>query len=158
QPIILADGKPLIVPTCYVGAARIRLLPPENVNLQAQPGEILLVFEVTAEPRLQVFRPMGEPIITRAFDDQAQNLTPMEQKPGADPGNPRALRWQALGGNPMSGAPMQRLIPVRLKVGDKKAQFLKDLAGNFSVEVQAPSEPVAMIDNVLHAKGQTAKG
>src|SRR5262249_42784690 len=46
----------------------------------------------------------------------------------------------------------------RLKLGEKKAQMLKELVGNIAVQVEGPSEPLVVIDNVLNAKGQTAKG
>ncbi len=169
QQIILADGKPLDVPTSYAGAARIRLLPPASVNMSAMPGEILLVFEVTAEPRLQVFRPQGTPTFTVAKDDQGQNLNVIEQaninmpgvpqiqiqpfpnpNPAIQPANPMFQPF-----NPSFG---QRIIPVRVKLGDKKAQALKELKGTIPVEVSLPSQPVMTIANVLQAKGQSVNG
>jgi hypothetical protein len=158
QKIVLADGKPLSVPTSYAGSVRIRLLPPASVNMQANAGETLLVFELSAEPRLQVFRPQGAPNIIRVKDDQGQNLTTVEQ-PAAPQANPGPFQFpQIQPGNPFGVPAQQRFISVRLKLGQKKAEFIKELTGTISAEVKIPPEPVITIDNVLQAKGKTVKG
>ena len=139
QQIVLIDGKPLTVPTSYAGAVRVRLLPPASVKMQAQPGEVLLIFEVSAEPRLKVFRPQGVTNIL-AKDNQGQSLMLAD-----------------FNASPLNSL-QRRIIPVRLKLGDQKAQLIQELKGNISVEVVLPAEPVMTIDNVLQAKGQTVKG
>lgn len=159
RTITLADGKTSKVPTCYSGAVRVRLLPPSQFNMTKQPGETLLVFDVAPEPRLQGFQLQGTPSITQAVDNQGQSLMVALDAPQANPNQPVAV------GNVIMAAPFNphmvgqiRPLPVRLKLGDKKADSLKELNGTLTALVQLPPEPLVVVENVLKSAGQTAKG
>ena len=187
QQFMLADGKPLEVPTVYAGAVRIRLLPASTFNMAIQPGETLLVFEVTAEPRLQSFNVVGMPQITKAIDDLGQTLTVVNQVIGKQMPNvnvpniqiqppngqpvPKVQPAPRQGKLPAQAQPqpaiapgfarinygMQRIVTVRLKLGEKQAKMIKELTGTLTVQFMSPPEAVATIDNVMQAKGQSAK-
>ena len=45
----------------------------------------------------------------------------------------------------------RQYLTVRLKLGEKKAKALKELTGNFSAQVLAPTEALMTVDNVLIA-------
>src|SRR5262249_22412299 len=52
--ITLIDGKPKDLPTAYVGAVRVRALPPNSpvVGAPKREGEILFALQVSPEPKL----------------------------------------------------------------------------------------------------------
>jgi hypothetical protein len=52
----------------------------------------------------------------------------------------------------------QRLVPVRLKLGEKKAKQLKELSGNIPVQMLAPPEAIITVENVLKAAGSKTQG
>jgi len=171
----VADGKPVELPTVYAGAVRIRLLPPSSVNMVTPVGEALLVFEVTHEPRLQSFNILGNPAITKAMDDLGQTLTVVEAvapapvapgpngpavKPNIKVKQPAVQPQPANPPQAMIVRPnfnMQRIVTVRLKLGDKETRSLKELNGTLTAQVLGQPEPSATIDNVLQAKGMSAK-
>jgi len=160
RQFVLADGKPTEYPTSYFGAVRVRLLPA-GPNAKAQAGETLMLMEVTAEPRLQNFQITSSPSIVRALDDQGQLLAAIEQPANNNPNfgqpNPPPFAFP----NPFNQIGnqnnQQRTFPIRLKLGEKQAKSLKELEGTMTVSVQLPPAPVATINNVLKAAGESAK-
>ena len=139
QAITLIEGNQPKVPTCLAGAVRFRLLPPEFANRTCPPGEAVLVFEVTAEPRLKIVRIEGMPILSKAIDDQKQKLAAVEQEDDPLPiAMPNVRLRKGIGGFNQQSAS----IPVlRLKLGDKLATNLKELTGNLVMQVESASEP-----------------
>lgn len=167
--IVLTDGKPRELVTVLAGTVRIRVLP--RVEGAAPPaGETELWLDVTAEPRLQDFGVIGAPRIDKVVDDQGQSLA-MALAPAEPPkenGNNFMVNGNAIlivngkvlgpGGAPVGEFPKQRQVPVRLKLGEKAAKTLKELSGSLAVQALKETEPLATVDNILKAAGQTVKG
>jgi hypothetical protein len=167
--LAVAGGKAQAVPTAYSGSVRIRALPDRVPGTRAGAREAVVVLDVAAEPRLEGARVSGTPVITRALDDQGQNLTVI---PDADaPPNGLILRrrnglilrapvgWGNGIGNDLSPyAADGRQAVVRLKRGDKQAKALKELTGRLPLEVLLPPEPMVAVNNVLKAAGRTFRG
>jgi len=173
----LVNGKPNKMPTCYAGSVRIRVVR----TTAAANGEIDIVVEVAGEPRLLDFAPSGQPVITKAVDDQGQLLSPlgMPDAPPAMPpmanngiGNNGAGNGQGKGngnGNVGNGVfiagvstpPTEGFksfqVTLRLKAGEKQAKKLAELSGKLKVQTKVDTQPLLAIDDVLKAAGKTAK-
>jgi hypothetical protein len=152
--IVLRDGTPEKVPTCYHGALRIRLLPANRAQIAvapAQKGEVVFILEVTPEPRLQAFTVVGTPRLEKAVDDAGQQLTQaMEPMDGVNVVSARIV-------NPYYASVRQ--LPLRLKVDEKQAGAKVTLTGSLSVQAQWPlPEPLIVVEDVMKAAGKVAKG
>src|SRR6202011_35641 len=66
----LTAGKPVDAPVFVAGSIRVRLVRATTLA----GGEIELVFDVNAEPRLEGFGSGGQPRVEKALDDQGQKL------------------------------------------------------------------------------------
>lgn len=159
--IVVKDGKPSEVPACYSGAVRIRLLPadqPRQIAVQpAKAGEVLLILEVTSEPRLQNFMVLGARA-EKMIDDQGQALTmAMEPMPN-NPNDPAGFGGIAAPAFRVYPYGMQRQVALRIKLGDKQAKSLKELTGTISAQTLSAPEALISVDDVLKAAGKTAKG
>jgi hypothetical protein len=150
--IQLVDGKPKPTPTAYAGAVRIRV-----AGTEVKDGELIVTLDVACEPRLQDFSLVASPRIDKAVDDQNQALLmAMEQVRPND--NAAAVSAIITRYNMYPQAGSSRRIPVRLKLGDKQAKGLKELAGSLSAQALTQTEALVTVDNVLKAAGQTVKG
>jgi hypothetical protein len=156
-PIVVKDGKLQPVPTEYAGAVRIRALPARAAAGQPRTaGETVLQLEVSAEPRLQGFTLEGSPTVRKAVDDQGQHLSAVPDPAGQAVAANAAAVWQTTVA--AGGSSARQVATVRLKLGEKQAQTLRELQGSLTAKVLAPTEPLVVVDNVLKAAGQTAKG
>jgi hypothetical protein len=165
--IVLANGKPESVPTCYAGPFRIRL---KTSTIKGDKGKNLLQvnFDVAAEPRLKGWSLIGNPTIERAIDELKQQLS-MALPPRADDvaavmggmrgnvqvwiNNGRLLR-SYYRGNPEK----RNSISVHLQPGEKPAKLLKELKGTFSASTRTAPAPLITVDNVLQATGKFFRG
>jgi RNA polymerase sigma factor (sigma-70 family) len=109
--ILLADGKPPSLPTDDRSAVRVRALP--RATGIAPDGDVLLVLEVVAEPKVSLMA-YGTIKITKATDDQGQNLEP------------------AASGAPEAGVGLR---PVRLKPGAKPSKSLAEVRGTITLRL-----------------------
>jgi hypothetical protein len=158
--IVVRDGTPEKIPTCYHGALRIRLLPASRASIAVQPrkeGEALFILEVDPEPRLQQFSVVGSPRLDKAMDDQGQELALVMEPMGSDPTglnvSTRTVYYSPYGGV------LQRQVALRLKLSEKHAKNLKQLTGTLTVQaLSANPEAIISVDEVLKAAGKTAKG
>lgn len=132
--IQVMPGKPNPVPTSYAGAVRVRAYT-EAGN---QKGEVAIRLDLAAEPRLQNFSVSGSPRVDRASDDQGQSLSYV-----MDPTQSVALLRQA---------------KLHFKLGDKRAESLKELRGSLTAQALMPTETLVSVPNILQAAGKTAKG
>jgi hypothetical protein len=142
----------------------VRVVPRDKAGqVAAKAGEVVLVLDVAAEPRLQQFRIIGTPRIDKAIADDGQALT-MGMEPATNSANDpmqvfannivvlRGLRAD-------TGLPIaQRFVPIRLKVGDKQPKTLKELSGSLSAEAMTQTEALVKVGNVLKSAGRTVKG
>ncbi len=156
QPLTLIDGKTQDFPSCYVGAVRVRLLPPNKARMKNKEGEALFVFQVAVEPHLNLAIIQNGLTITRAIDDQNQKLTAVE-KPAADNVARPNFRLANPATSPDGAAIVTRTFAVSMKLGEKQAKSLKELTGSVIVNAQLPASVAAAIDNVLKAQNQTIK-
>jgi hypothetical protein len=156
--IMLMDGKPPHLPTCYTGSVRIRALPP-STPVQSFPkrdGEILFALEAFPEPKLQLLSVLGVRI-DKALDDQGQNLgvaMAVGEAPGPAGGGFGVARTMIARPVFLGGA---RQVPIRLKKGDKESKSLKELKGAIEAQVRTPAEPLLTVDDVLKSAGKTVK-
>jgi hypothetical protein len=160
--IVLADGKPEKVPTCYAGAFRIRARTAPGKDRQSPA----VVFEVTAEPRHLGWSFIGNPRLDRAGDDRGQSCTLVpEDRPidgtvrvwgpnGAVQMQMDVVYWQ----HGASSLPLKRTIQIQIKLGSKLGQVLKELAGRITVEARTSRQDLIVVDNVLKAGGKTTRG
>lgn len=146
QPINVTDGKPVAYPTHYNGSVRLRALPASfagkcNVPPQRE-GEVLVILEVTAEPRLQGFFVKGEPRIDKALDDQGQALFP-------NPDGPLDPSQQSRGGT--------RYVPLRFKSEKAASTAIKELTGAITTQVLGERTELASLADPLKAAGKSFK-
>jgi hypothetical protein len=169
--ILLADGQPKAVPTCYAGSVRIRALkegPDFGVPLPGPgkaPGEkdetTVVWLEVRPEPKVQI-QFIESAAIGKAEDDKGQKLEkaapPAPAAPGGAPGaGPAAVAIPIpIGMFPSAGGAFYH--QVTLKKGEKAAGALKELAGTIAAQVVGPPEPLITVNKITKAAGETAKG
>jgi hypothetical protein len=161
--IVLTDGNPAEVPTCYSGSIRIRALVADPKVVQAGEDEQVFILEVTPEPKL-LWQGSATVRIDKAIDELEQSLAQVALKdgeqggvvPGPIPGGLRpAIRIR----RPISMVgPMKQEITVRLKKGDKESKLLKEAKGIITAQLRAPAETMITVDNILKASGTTVKG
>ena len=157
--LILADGPPVRVPTCYAGAVRVRALPAAGrAEAKQADGELAVVLDVTTEPRLRWQR-VVRVRVDRAVDDQGQVLTqlskfdrePLRLVPPQGRG-----RWGAAvpPGIDLPEPPgTVRRTTVWLRAGPRPARALTELTGVLSAQVQAPPRPLMTVPDVLRSAG-----
>jgi hypothetical protein len=149
--ITVKDGKPQTQPTHYAGAVRIRALPPSAAASVARgAGEVVLLLDVAAEPRLESFSAETHPTITKAITDKGQSLA---VAPEPEVANPIPVRRGSVVTHSVN-----RLVQVRLKLGDNQATVLTALQGTVTAEALTATEPLVVVDNILKAAGKEAKG
>lgn len=182
--LIVKDGKAKPLPTDDHSAARIRVLGKSDQAGNVPDGEIMLVLEVSLEPKLQwqVFQTVH---VEKAVDDHDQKLSQViAQVEGAGgiagnpafpvPAGPAGLKMQRMQqmqrqmrmqmqvmGRPgmgWSSGGLSQHVPVQLKKGAKDAKTLKELQGVITAQVLTEARPVITADNLGKATDKTFKG
>lgn len=177
--ITLVPGKAKKVEADQKTSFRFR--PGKHESLSALPDEYLAVLEVTLEPRIR-WLSLTEVKVTKAVDENGDTLKQAESKaaPGGPGGFPGALPGgggpaiMPIGPGPGGVAPgfpgggrfvytpqsangLTHFLPVRLQKGAKAAKSLKELTGTLSAKVLGEAQQVLVVENVLKAKGKSAK-
>jgi len=159
--IAVADGTPKSVPTSYSGAVRVRLLPATAEQRRAaQPGELVFLLDVDAEPRLQNFTLAATPQIEKAVDDQGQSLQ-IAMDTDANPNvqnanvNGIAINRLLIARNGYQQLRQQALI--RFKAGEKPSKVITELTGAVSAQALTTTEPVVTVKDILKAAGKSEK-
>src|SRR5439155_20049245 len=161
----LIAARATTTPSCHTGAVRIQLV-------QAAPsgdGQIEVVLQVTAEPRLLGFCEAGAVQVVKAVDDRGQSRSAVPPPP-ADYDEPlgkfglnkfgglivaygNVISATAFGGSPGTAAgPYQTTL--RLLAGKDKSHKLTELTGKLVVQTAVEADPVLVVDNVLQAAGK----
>lgn len=161
NPFVLVDGPAASVPTFLAGSVRVRAMPAKVSGA----GEIEVLIDVTAEPRLQGFGVAGALFINKAVDDQNQALvigdTPAPIPPNqGNANNGRGviiINGQVING-PEDDLQKPRSVAVRLKLGEKPAKSLQELSGTLTLQALKEIEPLVTVENILKAAGKTVKG
>ncbi len=179
--IMVVEGKPKAVPTCYSGAVRIRALkdaPNIGLPFPVVPGGApaakdenhTVWLEVRPEPKLQLLT-IESANVTKASDDQDQKLEMVTPAAAPAPGGlvlpgvpvaPVVRPAIQIGfgggfGGAVPGFGGTQNYPVLLKKGEKEAKALKEFAGTLTSGVMT-EEPVVTADKITKAAGQTFKG
>jgi hypothetical protein len=183
----LVEGTAPILPTHYAGAVRVRVLPPHTQvpGQAAGAGEALVVLETAREPKLHLNPIPGTGFqtatvwvashgslpfssktidvhIDKAVDEKGQVLTQPYVLPAAPAVDAEVvqvlLMEQTLRVPVNQAAAIYQQIPVRLTLADQPSKVLKICQGMITPEVQTPSQPLVIVDNILKAKGQTVRG
>jgi len=160
--IVLADGKPEPIPTCYAGAFRIRARTAAGKDKDSAG----ITFEVTAEPRHSGWNIIGKPRLERARDARGQLVTLiLEQPPNQvatdlnQLGRLRMAQLEAIYITHGNGStPLKRTVQIQIKLGEKPGKLLEDMTGQITVEAKTGPQDLIVVDNILTAKGKTTKG
>jgi hypothetical protein len=151
----LVDVRPTPRPTCVTGAVRFQVVPANNTWAAARgPREMLLVLEMTAEPRL-TWQGALDIRVEKAVDDNGQLLTPVPV-PLPAINNEVDIRLVLEGDLLRTESASQ--VPVRLRQGERPSKELRELRGTVTAQVLAPPEALLTIEDVLRAGGHTFKG
>jgi hypothetical protein len=142
RQINVKDGTPQPVPTAYVGALRLRLLPTGEGKRDGEAGFNL---EVSVEPKVYAFTPGDGSRVQRAVDDLGQELT------GTLASNLRAVR-------DARGVFSVNQPILQVKLGEKEAKALKELRGELAGQVLAQSDPLIVVPDIFNAVGKTSRG
>jgi hypothetical protein len=169
--IVLIDDKSQAPPTSYAGALRVRAAAAERIA--SREAEAIVTLEIAAEPKLQ-WRDLLDVRVATALDAKGRSLTqvPLETLSTAwlDEGVPlivgnvgggrRGFAGQIEVTNsirPRTGSFLHH-APIRLQLQDSTKTTLQSLKGVLVAEVQAPSEPLVVVEDVLAAAGKVVQG
>ncbi len=172
--LVLVDQKPAERPTMVAGAVRVRALPATGGSRNER--ETTVVLEVYPEPKL-AWRGLLGVRIEKAIDEanQAYAQTPTDNFAGGG-GDPEVVLWQNgngvivqqmqvrgqvilrgdLTGNPYPGLVGSPTVTnVRLTASEGAGKTLKVLKGLLFAQVQAPTEPLVSVEELLRNDGRT---
>src|SRR5262249_20052671 len=141
--ITLIDGKAPVPPTDYVGAVRVRALPPGTQIIGAPPRQgkhVHVSLDVPPEPKIQWQRIL-DCRIDAAIDNQGQALQPA--KAAAAPAANGPVAAAAL---IAPSRPIGRQIPLQFQPGDKPSKSLKELKGTLSAQIRTPPQRLVSVD------------
>jgi hypothetical protein len=171
--IQLTAGDPPDSPVLHLGSVRPRLIEAKTKNNDVS-GEVEVILEVNAEPRLEGFGSAGQPRVLKAVDGQGQMLAVLPQPiaeqfefggfvngNGNFRGNGNVVMVNgnvvsSMGGPLLHGGPFQ--VKLRLAPAARPAKVLKELSGTLIVQTVVDAEPRVIVDKILQAAGQSAKG
>lgn len=154
----LIAGKHEPIPTSYSGSVRIRALTGKHIPADMpKAAGINVILDAAGEPRLQSFQLIGNPVITKAVDDQGQELSVSADLPKVDvpigaPDGVMILPFPGPGG--MMG-PRSKQQTVVFNKGAKPSKMIKELTGTVTAQVVIPNEVLAKVDKVMDAAGKT---
>jgi hypothetical protein len=160
--IVLADGKPEMVPTWYSGAFRIRARASAGQDKESAA----ITFEVTAEPRQLGWNIVGKPRLEKARDSHGQSVTLILEQP------PNQVVMNQWGGrirmaaqvemayftNQSRSPPLKRTVQIQIKLGEKPGKLLEEMSGRITVEAKTGPQALIVVDSILTAGGKTTKG
>lgn len=160
-PIVLVDGKPESLPGNRSSLVRVLALPSHfsGNRVIRGSGEVILNLDVTPTPKAQWVGVAGFRI-HRAIDDSGRivstahhsNIPEDAEDLGVYVGNIDL----DLGG--MSGSPVNpRLVPIRLRIGDRLVSRLKLLEGVVVGESYISNQTLAVIDRMPKNVGYTTQ-
>jgi hypothetical protein len=173
RTITLTDGKPRRAPVCLQGSVRIQALPGP---MPISAGEMQFVIDVSAETRLLEFGAIGIPFFTKIIDDRGQTLSMIEPEIVADADGVNPVRFAGngngningimivngnvvqLGGSPIPTNPVQRSVPVRIKLGEKEAKTLKEVSGKLTVQALNEPEILVRVKDISGTAGRSFAG
>jgi hypothetical protein len=157
--IVLADGQPEVVPTCYAGAFRIRARTAPGPDKQS----VSITLEVAAEPRHLGWDLVGKPRLELAGDDRGQALS-LVLDPPAQPmamgqwANARLAAQVELyywhGNLP---PPLKRTVQILIRRGARPSKRM-EMKGQFTVESKTTNQALILVNDVLKARGKTIRG
>lgn len=153
--LVLIDGKPLALPTCYAGAVRIRAVPAPGMSWNALrvAGEVLLGLEVSPEPGM-AWQGVTDVRVDRALDDRGQELMQPMMLQTSLPEVGARVMFQSNVPQVSATAP----VPMRLRLGTEPSRLLRELRGTVTAVVQTPPETLWSVENVLQSAGRTLNG
>jgi hypothetical protein len=168
--VILTAGEAPAVPTVQAGSIRIRLIKVTPVG-----GDVDITFEVAGEPCLVGLAAAGLPRIDKCLDEKdhrlASVLPPVDKTAKADDygdvvrgavANAAVgvvkINGQVISNGPTVPQPTGPFeVTVRLRRGDKSAKTLQELSGRIGLLTMVDAGPLAVVDKILTAKGQSVK-
>jgi hypothetical protein len=160
--VALADGKAIPIPTCLIGALRVRLLLPPNslTRPEGASGDLPLTIDVQPEPRFG-WESLSLLRIDRALDDRGRELPRPAAHVGgltdaADPVEEIILVTDGELNLPTNQG--QRRVTLPLRLGGRPCPRLRELRGSVAAWVRAPAEPLVEVAGVVKAKGRSVRG
>jgi hypothetical protein len=153
-PVVLVNRSNEKSLVSYAGAVKTKV----RISREAGTKELILLFIISAEPRLRNNTLVGRPIIDKTLADRNRTLQAILDMPkGAAKTHEDTLAEleQAMMG---LEHPKRRFTQIRLKDAERAAKQLKELAGKLTLQVDLQNETLARIDNVVDAAGKSATG
>jgi hypothetical protein len=158
----LADGTAGPVPTCQVGALRLRLLVPPNLLTRPEgaSGDLPLTIDAQPEPRfgwesLTLLR------IDRALDDRGRNLPRPAPHIGGLADAAELVEEVILLTDGELRLPTNqglRQVTLPLRLGGRPCPRLRELRGSVAAWVRAPAEPLVEVKAVGKKVGVSTPG
>lgn len=158
----LEDGEARPVPTCQVGALRVRLLLPPSAGAGAAgaAGTLPVTLEVQPEPRfgwesLTLLR------IDRVLDDRGRELPRPAAHVGGLADSGEFVEEVILVTDGEMSLPTNqglRQVIMTLRLGERPCPRLRELRGSVAAWVRPPAEPLVEVAAVLKATGQSVRG
>ena len=158
ERLILVVGKGE-APTALAGAVRIQLAGRPKAARTNLAREVTFTLNVTTEPHLAWNRVVALRV-DAAEDSLGQRLRQPAVYVGEDGSGPFQsneviVLWDGVSELPSTKT---RQAPLRLLLGERPAQRIRELRGVLSAEVEAPSSPLVTVADVFKAAGTTVKG
>ncbi|HZU38216.1 MAG TPA: hypothetical protein VFA18_19995 [Gemmataceae bacterium] len=162
--LFLMVGKPVHWPTCYFGAVRVRVQPPEPpIPTRARTkDEILIILDAALEPRWS-WIDADRVLVRRAVDSSGQKLEQATQVAGEtdrlmrSPAKPPAL----LKPHDIAGYQMpwcERKVDVVLKVPAHAVRALKELGGTIEGRILTENRSLFWIPHLTKAAPKSMSG
>ncbi|MBX9680666.1 MAG: hypothetical protein K2X38_18075 [Gemmataceae bacterium] len=153
--LLVTNGDPSANRYVYLGAVRIRLTPaPFAKGERTSPA---FSIDAAAEPRLQSFQIMHDPVIDRVIDDLGQALIPTTtQITARNPNVDDGINFIEMPNGMANGNIRQS--QVRFEPTAKAGSKVALLKGTVSAAMQVPDNDLVVVKDVMKNIGTQAKG
>lgn len=171
-PVMLADGKPDALPGDRSTAVRVCVLPPDFPGNRVVRGAGELVLNLDVAPLAGLRWQEATAVRLSRVEDEAGR--PVERSfrpdPPAAPVNAygeqvffnglagNVVIWDDFGSVRPAVKPAPRVVPVKLRTGDRTVTRLKVLQGVVVGEVSVPNQPLIEVPDLARAVGSTFVG
>jgi len=147
----VTNGDPSPLRFAYAGAVRVRLTLIPAVNGQ-KPGYVI---DASAEPRMQSFAMMHEPVIDRAIDELGQTLIPASALPNQANAHLAEIDFIEM---PQGMGMQNRRTQLRFEPTAKPSTKVSLLKGTLSASMQVPDKELVVVKEVMKNLGNTVRG
>ena len=158
ERLVLVVGKGAS-PTALAGAVRIQLIGQAKAGRTNLAREVTFTLNVATEPSL-----IWNRVVALRVDSAVDSLGQRLRQPAIHVGASGSGAFQSeevivlWDGRSELPSTRSRQAPLRLLLGERPAQRIKELHGVLSAEVEAPAAPLVTVADVCAAAGKTLQG